>query len=91
MQMEDVMSTIGFICEQAVDAFGEECLESRSAADHSLWRSISLDTGKRVMAAAEAEALKNHGIVVVAIVDSGGHLKMLHRTDNTQSPQFGWR
>lgn len=45
---------------------------------------ISLELAKRVMAAAEAEALAHHWPVVIAIVDSGGHLVMLHRFDHTQ-------
>jgi uncharacterized protein GlcG (DUF336 family) len=45
---------------------------------------ISIDMAKKVMAAAEAEAAKNHWGVAIAIVDSGGNLVMLHRLDNTQ-------
>ena len=45
---------------------------------------ISLETAKKVMAAAEAEAEKNKWPMAIAIVDSGGHLVMLHRLDNTQ-------
>jgi uncharacterized protein GlcG (DUF336 family) len=36
------------------------------------------------MAAAEAEAAKNHWGVSIAIVDSGGNLLMLHRLENAQ-------
>jgi uncharacterized protein GlcG (DUF336 family) len=36
------------------------------------------------MAAADAEAVKNNWAVVIAIIDSGGHLVMLHRHDNVQ-------
>jgi len=45
---------------------------------------ISLDMAKKVMAAAEAEAGKNSWPVVIAIIDSGGNLVMLHRLDNAQ-------
>lgn len=45
---------------------------------------ITLDQAKKAMAAAEAEAKKNNWNVVIAIVDSGGHLVMLQRLDNTQ-------
>jgi uncharacterized protein GlcG (DUF336 family) len=45
---------------------------------------ITLDQAKKAMAAAEAEAKKNNWFMVVAIVDSGGHLVMLQRLDNTQ-------
>jgi len=37
-----------------------------------------------VMASAEAEATKNKWSMVIAVLDSGGHLVMLHRLDGTQ-------
>ena len=36
------------------------------------------------MAAAEAEAKKNNWGMAIAILDSTGHIVMLHRLDNTQ-------
>ena len=45
---------------------------------------ISLEQARKVMAAAEAEAQKNNWPVVIAILDSGGNIVMLHRLDNTQ-------
>ena len=45
---------------------------------------ISLEAAKKVMAAAEAEAVKNQWPMVIAIVDSTGHLVMLHRMDQAQ-------
>ncbi len=36
------------------------------------------------MAAAEAEAMKNNLLEVIAILDSGGNLVMLHRMENAQ-------
>jgi uncharacterized protein GlcG (DUF336 family) len=45
---------------------------------------ISLDVAKKVMAGAEAEAVKNKWNMVIAILDSGGHLVMLERLDGTQ-------
>lgn len=45
---------------------------------------ISLADAKKVMAAAEAKANENDWPVVIAILDSGGHLVMLQRLDNTQ-------
>lgn len=45
---------------------------------------ITLEQAKKSMAAAEAEAKKNNWNVVIAIVDSGGHLVMLQRLENTQ-------
>lgn len=46
--------------------------------------SLTLDDAKRIAAAAEAEADRNHWSVVIAIVDEGGHLLYLLRLDNTQ-------
>jgi uncharacterized protein GlcG (DUF336 family) len=45
---------------------------------------ISLEQAKKVLAGAEAEARKNSWNVVIAILDSGGHLVLLQRLDNTQ-------
>jgi uncharacterized protein GlcG (DUF336 family) len=45
---------------------------------------ISLAAARAAMAAAEAEASDNGWGVSIAIVDSGGHLVMLHRLDNAQ-------
>lgn len=45
---------------------------------------ISLEEAKRVMVAAEAEALARQWPMVIAIVDSGGHLVMLHKLDQAQ-------
>ena len=45
---------------------------------------INLEQAKKVVAAAEAEARKNSWNVVIAVLDSGGHLVLLQRLDNTQ-------
>ena len=45
---------------------------------------ISLDDAKKVMAAAEAEAVTNRWPMVIAIVDSAGYLTLLHKLDNAQ-------
>jgi glc operon protein GlcG len=45
---------------------------------------ITLDAAKKVMAAAEGEAVRNQWPMVIAIVDSTGHLVMLHRMDQAQ-------
>ncbi|HEY4911380.1 MAG TPA: heme-binding protein [Methylomirabilota bacterium] len=45
---------------------------------------ITFDQAQKAMAAAQAEAIKNNWNVVIAIVDSGGHLVSLQRLDNTQ-------
>lgn len=45
---------------------------------------IGFDGAKKVMAAAEAEAVKNNWPMAIAVLDSTGHIVMLHRLDNTQ-------
>lgn len=45
---------------------------------------ISLEMAKKMVAAAEAEAVRNNWSVAIAIIDSGGHLVMLQKLDNTQ-------
>jgi uncharacterized protein GlcG (DUF336 family) len=45
---------------------------------------IGLEAAKKVMAAAESDALKNNWGMAIAILDSTGHLVMLHKLDNTQ-------
>jgi uncharacterized protein GlcG (DUF336 family) len=45
---------------------------------------IGIEAARKVMTAADAEAVKNNWSVVIAIIDSGGHLVMLHRHDNVQ-------
>lgn len=42
---------------------------------------LSLATAKRVADAAEAEALANQSAVVIAVLDSTGHLVVLHKMD----------
>ena len=45
---------------------------------------IGLEAAKKVMSAAEAEAVKNNWGMAIAILDSTGHMVMLHKLDNTQ-------
>jgi glc operon protein GlcG len=45
---------------------------------------IGLEAAKKVMAAAEADAVKNNWGMAIAILDSTGHIVMLHKLDNTQ-------
>jgi len=42
---------------------------------------LTLDDVKKIAAGAEAEALRNHWAVSIAIVDDGGHLLWLQRLD----------
>ncbi|MBA2351259.1 MAG: heme-binding protein [Burkholderiales bacterium] len=45
---------------------------------------LSLDDAKKIAAGAEAEARRNNWLVIVAIVDDGGHLVYLQRLDGAQ-------
>ena len=45
---------------------------------------VSLETAKKVAAAALAEAAKNNWTVAVAVVDPGGNLVYYEKMDNTQ-------
>jgi uncharacterized protein GlcG (DUF336 family) len=70
----------------AVPAFAL-CLTAATAAAQApppYGPPITLDQAKKAMAGAEAEARKNNWNVVIAIVDTGGHLVALQRMDNTQ-------
>ncbi|MCW5621465.1 MAG: heme-binding protein [Burkholderiales bacterium] len=48
-------------------------------------KALTLDAAKKIVAAAEAEAVKNKWNVVIAVVDDGGHLIYLQRMDGTQT------
>ncbi|SRR5713101_5690798 len=45
---------------------------------------ITLDQAKKATAGAEAEARKNNWNVVIVVLDSGGHIVMIHRMDGAQ-------
>ena len=45
---------------------------------------LTLDTAKKIAAAAEVEATKRKATVVIVVVDDGGHLLLLERLDDTQ-------
>jgi uncharacterized protein GlcG (DUF336 family) len=45
---------------------------------------VTLDQARKIIAAAEAEAVKNNWPVAIAIVDGSGFLVAFHRLDNTQ-------
>lgn len=45
---------------------------------------LSLEIAKKVVAAAEAEAVRNHFTMVIVVVDDGGNLLLLERMDGTQ-------
>jgi glc operon protein GlcG len=45
---------------------------------------LTLSVAKKIAEAAEAEAKKRGSTVVIAVVDDGGYLLVLHRLDDTQ-------
>ena len=45
---------------------------------------LTLGVAKKIVAAAEAEALKRGSTVVIVVVDDGGHVIVLERLDDTQ-------
>jgi sugar lactone lactonase YvrE/uncharacterized protein GlcG (DUF336 family) len=45
---------------------------------------LSLEAAKRITDTAEREAARQGATVVIAVVDDGGHLLVLHRLDDTQ-------
>jgi glc operon protein GlcG len=47
-------------------------------------RVLTLESAKKIAAAAEAEATKRHSTVVIVVVDDGGYPLVLHRLDDTQ-------
>ena len=61
------------------------CLGATSAyAELPSKHIIPLEVAKEIAAAAEAEAGRRGATVVIAVVDEGGHLLVLHRLNNTQ-------
>ena len=48
-------------------------------------KALTLEAARKMAAGAEAEALKNNWRMVIAVVDDGGHLIYLQRTDETQA------
>ncbi len=45
---------------------------------------LTLGAAKKIVAAAEAEAVKRGSTVVIVVVDDGGHVLLLERLDDTQ-------
>jgi uncharacterized protein GlcG (DUF336 family) len=47
-------------------------------------KTLTLEAARLILAAAEAEAVRNKWPVVIAVVDDGGHTIVLSRQDGTQ-------
>ena len=60
------------------------CVLAGHAQAQAYGAPISLEQAKKVMAAAEAEMKKNNFAMSIAIVDAGGHLVLLQRSDGSQ-------
>jgi uncharacterized protein GlcG (DUF336 family) len=57
---------------------------AQAAEELPLKSVLSLKAATRIAAAAEAEATRRGATVVIAVVDDGGNLILLHRLDDTQ-------
>jgi glc operon protein GlcG len=54
------------------------------ACAQTVKRVLTLESAKKIVAAAEIEANKRHSTVVIVVVDDGGYPLVLHRLDDTQ-------
>jgi uncharacterized protein GlcG (DUF336 family) len=57
---------------------------SRGEDDMRMKPAMTLDDAKKLMAAAEAEAVRNKWEVVIAILNDGGRIVMVHRMDGAR-------
>jgi len=67
-----------------VMVFAAASVSAQQAGPPPYGAAITLEQAKKVLAGAEAEAVKNKWNVVIAILDSGGNLVALHRMDGAQ-------
>src|SRR5688572_22691737 len=80
-----IMKTIIFILLLAtsVVAYSQQAAPPPAAAPE-YGTPVSLEIAKRIAAASEAFAKEKKWPVVIAIVDTGGNLVLVHKLDNTQ-------
>ena len=57
---------------------------AKAGDDFPVKKVLTLQAATKAAAAAQAEATKRGATVVIAVVDDGGHLILLHRLDDTQ-------
>jgi glc operon protein GlcG len=57
---------------------------ARAENDFPVKKVLTLEAAMTAASAAQAEATKRGATVVIAVVDDGGHLVLLHRLDDTQ-------
>lgn len=67
-----------------ITAFALSAITTSAQQSPPYGEPINLAQAKKVLAGAQAKARKNNWNVVVAIVDSGGHIVLLERMDSTQ-------
>jgi glc operon protein GlcG len=65
----------------AAIALATACMAAVAQTPPPYGQPLGIEQAKTAMAAAEAEARKNNWQVVIAVVDTGGHLVMLQRLD----------
>jgi uncharacterized protein GlcG (DUF336 family) len=85
VNMNFMKSTFTFILLLAVSiAFAQTATAPKPAAPLAYGSNVTLETAKKIAAAAEAYAAGKQWSVVIAIVDTGGNLVLLQRNDGTQ-------
>jgi len=83
-QLKRLVAATGILLAAATQAAAQQAPAPSPPPVIPYGAPIVLEAAKKVMAAAEAEAAKNNWPMAIVIVDSTGHLVMLHRLDNTQ-------
>lgn len=73
----------------AVSVFAVVSFTGQAQAQLADKKVLTLEATKTMVAAAEAEAIRNNWNVVIAVVDDGGHLIHLQRMDGTQHGSIG--
>lgn len=79
-QRQEVMALAGFLALASLLATGHVL----AADSFPTKRVLSLQMATKIADAAQAEAMRRGSTVVIAVVDDGGHLILLHRLDDTQ-------
>jgi len=76
------MRTVSAALVAAAIVLGASTL--RAADELAVKKVLSLSAAMKIAAAAQAEAARRGATVVMAVVDDGGNLIVLHRLDDTQ-------
>ncbi|TMB18561.1 MAG: heme-binding protein [Deltaproteobacteria bacterium] len=76
------MRTVSAALVAAAIVLGASTL--RAADELAVKKVLSLSAAMKIAAAAQAEAARRGATVVIAVVDDGGNLIVLHRLDDTQ-------